>query len=468
MIPGIRGTLACLILTGGLVSAQERVPLPPPDNGQQGLQTPPRPLTIDNPPPPSGPPQPYNASDAPPSGPPQPYNGGIGQVPPPPPPAPSGPMPPWADPFGPSPYYRHSHAIRWHDPVGDPFLWFNFEGLVWFSKNQPLGVPLVTTGPASQGASAGNLNVPGTYSLDSKLNYGAEGGFRMTVGGWFDGGHSLGLEGGFFVLGQQDANYLVTDRSGTGALVINMPISGSPFNTQVSSPGVSTGSVIVDSTSNLGGFDINLKYNLYRGNGLSLNLLGGYRFVELDESLCITANSNTFTTTTFTDNAGNTLVSAPPGSSIQTFDQFKGNNSFNGGQLGADFQYLWDRWIFGGFFKCAVGDMHEVVTINGYTIVSPLNGNPVTFNGGNYATFQVGRYSTDRFAIIPEGQVSVGYAFTPCVSGHLGYNLLYLSNVVRPGNQIDNTYDGLTHPGVPMASSSYWTQGVTMSVQLKF
>ena len=46
-------------------------------------------------------------------------------------------------------------------------------------------------------------------------------------------------------------------------------------------------------------------------------------------------------------------------------------------------------------------------------------------------------------------QLSVGYQFTPWVRGLIGYNFLYLSSVVRPGTQIDNTYDGVVHPLVP-------------------
>jgi hypothetical protein len=165
---------------------------------------------------------------------------------------------------------------------------------------------------------------------------------------------------------------------------------------------------------------------------------------------------------------GNTLATAPPGSAIGVIDQFETRNQFNGGQIGAEFQYMWNRWLIGGMAKLAIGDMHEVVIINGITNVYPVNGTPVYLTGGNYATFQAGRYATDRFAMAPEGQLKIGYAFTPWISGQVGYNFLYLSSVARPGNQIDNTYDGVAHPGVPMASSTFWSQGLTVSLQFNF
>ncbi len=118
--------------------------------------------------------------------------------------------------------------------------------------------------------------------------------------------------------------------------------------------------------------------------------------------------------------------------------------------------------------KLAIGDTHEVVTVNGTTTVFPVNGAQVPLIGGNYATLQIGRYSMDRFALAPEGQLNVGYQITPWLRGQIGYDFLYLSSVARPGNQIDNTYDGVTHPLVPMTSSTYWAQGLTLSLQFDF
>ncbi len=457
MRPGMRLAIACLLVVAGRLPAQEQIPLPPPDGG---LPAAPIPATQPN--------NPNVPNFAPPGAQPQPYPAAPAQTPPPPPPPqwanPPFPVPP--APYGPVPYIRPPFVL--HDPNGDPQIWVGFEGLVWFSKNQPLPIPVVTTGPASQGYNAGNLGMPGTTSLDGKLNYGVEGGFRMYAGGWFDSDHSIGVDGSFFILGNQSAKFGVFDTSGNGSLVINEPVNGSLFTTLVSAPGIETGGVIVNASSSLGGADFNLKYNLYRANGWTINLLGGYRYVELDEKLTITANSNLFTTTTFNDSSGNVLATAGPGSTITMVDQFGTKNQFNGGQIGSDFQYLLGRWIFRGAAKLGIGDMHEVVNVNGYTNVFPSGGNPISLIGGNYATIQIGRYSNDQFALVPEGQLSVGYAITPWISSHIGYNFLFLSNVVRPGDQIDNSYNGINHPNVPMATSTFWSQGLTLSLQFQY
>ncbi len=294
--------IACLLIVAGILPAQERIPLPPPDPDPPGGPSTP---TLDArsyqaPAPPNGPPQPY----APPPGP--------DSLPP-----GSFPYSPYAPPGGvyaPGPYYPH--PIFLHGSPDNPAFWIGFEALVWWTKNQPLSVPIVTTGPASQGANAGNLGMPGTTSLNGPLDYGAAGGIRWIRGRLVRWRAHLGMDGSMFVLGRQSAGFSVLDRSGTGNFVINEPVVGAPFITQVSAPGVDTGGVVVGATSQFWGGDVNLLYNLYRGNGWTINLLGGYRYLELDESLTITANSTLFTTTTYTDNMGNVLATAPPGSTV--------------------------------------------------------------------------------------------------------------------------------------------------------
>jgi hypothetical protein len=352
--------------------------------------------------------------------------------------------------------------------ITNPNIWLGLEGLIWWTKNQSPSVPLVTTGPASQGANAGGLGMPGTTSLDSSLDHGVVGGFRLYAGGWFTPGHKWGMDGSFFILGQQTTGFGVLDRSGAGSLVINEPVSGAPFNTQVSAPGVETGGVDVTSKTQFGGGDINLMYNLYRGRGWIINLLGGYRYLQLYDTLTVAANSNVFVTTTFTDNLGNVLATANPGDAITVIDQFGARSQFNGGQVGAQFQYWWRLLSITGSAKLGIGATHETVTVNGTTTVFPINGNPVLLNGGNYATLQAGRYSTDRFALAPAFGLNLGYQVLPTVRAQIGYDFLFLSNVVRAANQIDNTYDGTVHPLVPLSSSTFWAQGLSLGLQFNF
>jgi hypothetical protein len=381
-----------------------------------------------------------------------------------------GPPPPgyFAPPLPPPPGYYGRRPIMVGDPAGNPNIWLNMETLVWWAKGQPLSVPVVTTGPASQGANAGGLGVPGTASLNQPLNYGAAAGIRATLGGWCDPAHQWGIEGSIFSLGQQNSSFAVNDHSQVGSTVLNEPVAGAPFVTQVSAPGVETGNVMVGTSSTFWGADIQGLYNLYRTGPWTVNLLAGFKYLQLDEHLDIVANSALFSNTVYTDNFGNTLATAPPGSTVTVTDSFGVRNQFYGGQAGVRVQYMLNRWSFNGTGTLAMGSTHETVTVDGSTNVYPVNSQPVYLQGGNYATLQTGTYSTNRFAVAPGVNLNVGYQFTPFIRGTFGYNFLYLSSVARPGNQIDNNYDGVVHPLVPMVSSSYWAQGITLGLQFSF
>lgn len=349
----------------------------------------------------------------------------------------------------------------------NPMIWGGVEALVWWTKAQPLPVPLITTGPAAAGAAAGNIGVPGTVSLNAPLDLGATGGVRFFGGVWFDGNHTFGMDGSVFLLGHQSTGFGASDRTGTGGIVINEPVIGAPFITQASAPGIDTGGISVNANSRFVGADVDFLYNLYRAGGWTVNLVAGYRYLELDESIDIYANSLMFMATTYTDNAGNT-VTVPAGSTYAVGDRFATRNYFNGGQLGASVQYALDRWYFGGAFKMAFGDTHEIVNVEGSTTIYPTNAAPVSLVGGNYATLQIGRYSQDRFAVAPDLELNVGYQVTPWLRATVGYQFLYLSSVLRPGNQIDNTYNGVTHPTVPMVTSGYWAQGLNLGLQFSY
>ncbi len=73
---------------------------------------------------------------------------------------------------------------------------------------------------------------------------------------------------------------------------------------------------------------------------------------------------------------------------------------------------------------------------------------------------------------------------TSTVRVFAGYDFMYMSSVVRPGNQIDpninlsqmgptpnhnpNTLVGPASPGVPFASSNFWAQGVTFGIEFRY
>jgi hypothetical protein len=432
-------SVACLLVVTATAWAQPPA-LPPP------LPAEPPALDVPSAPPPLPP-----AEEAPPPT----------RLPPPPPLTPPPPPP------GPAPYYLVAPAAV---PVvyvptfpHNPCLWLNLEGLVWWFKNPPLPVPLLTTGGA-----AGQLGAPGTQSLDPRLAYDTFVGMNMELGGWIDDDHTFGLVLGAFGLNQQSIQFGATDRTGTGQVIINEPVSGAPFPTTVSAPGLATGNAIVDVRSSLWGTDFNALYNVCKSDCWNITVLGGFRYLYLSERIDVSNNSTLLDTETFTDVAGN-VTTALPGSTTSEFDSFAARNDFYGAQLGMNVEYHMGPWYAGAAGKVAIGTTREVINISGTTAVNPTNAASVLFQGGNFTgSTNIGSFGQNKFTYVPELKLSVGYQMSPLVRLWLAYDVLYWSSVLRPGNQIDNTFDGVVHPLVPLVASPFWAQGINFGVGISF
>ena len=88
----------------------------------------------------------------------------------------------------------------------------------------------------------------------------------------------------------------------------------------------------------------------------------------------------------------------------------------------------------------AIGLSHETLDVQGTFVDYGTTSYATT--RGPYGTFAMpaneGRFSRDNFAVVPEVQLKLGYAITPNTRLTIGYDALYDSNVIRPGDQISH------------------------------
>jgi hypothetical protein len=370
--------------------------------------------------------------------------------------------------------------------------WVTGEYLLWFSQSQPTVFPFVVTSAPADG---GILGSPTTTILHSTsdLGYDLASGFRVT-GGWFrDDARRYGLYlSGFLMENKADTYFARSDA--TGQPVLARPFidvrTGLPSALFVSFPTFTSGQVNVYSSSRAWGAEGGPIVNLFRtcpddcgpdgGCIWDVNFLAAFRYFQLREDLRIESQSTILPGAT-----------APfdgklygPGSVIGVIDDFQATNRFYGGQVGLQTAVAGDRWSLGVTGKVAIGVMNQQLTVQGFsTINSP---NPPTFSravGGLYANARnVGRYNNDEFAVIPEVGVNLSRHWTSWLSTHVGYNFLYASRVVRPGNQYSPVVDpaiiptspgfGLGNPVVTpnpvLTQSDYWLQGVTFGFTLRY
>jgi hypothetical protein len=314
-------------------------------------------------------------------------------------------------------------------------FWASAEYLLWWVKAQPVPVPLVTIGPPGAVGPSGIaavLGQPGTQVLmgNQSSSLGSPSGGRFFVGTWLDSPATVGVEAGYFFLAQTSAGQSVSSPATPGSPALSIPffnaVLGKEDSTGLALPGSYAGTAVLNTTTSLQGAELNGVLLGTRRANWQLNLLGGFRYVNLDENLLF----------------GTSSPFLPPHvpDVFVTQDRFNTNNNFYGGQIGARGLWRYGPWLVSATGKVALGDMHQQIRINGVLYTNDFNnfGAVQTIPGGYFGLpTNSGSFSQDRFAVVPEVNVSIGYRITRRLSFIAGYSFFYLSNVARPGDQID-------------------------------
>ncbi len=240
----------------------------------------------------------------------------------------------------------------------------------------------------------------------------------------------------------------------------------------VASPGVLAGTVAVHSSSRLAGGEINGLFNLDCGCCNRLDAIGGFRYFQLNDGLGVTE-----------DLAVLPGVPTIGGTTFAIQDQFDTADRFYGGQVGLRDEVRRGRFFADFTGEIALGAVDEVVDIRGVTVITPPGGAPVTKNGGLLALpTNIGDHSRSRFAVLPEAGVDLGYQLTDHLRVSTGYDFLYLSDVVRPGDQIDRVLNptqvpalggagglvGAPRPAFAFHETDYWAQGLHVGLEFRY
>jgi hypothetical protein len=344
------------------------------------------------------------------------------------------------------------------------------EYLLWWLKDSPAAPPLLSTG---------TLGDPDFSVVFGARDYdtGAQPGGRFTVGYRFD--RDWALEGMGFFLTSTSATRTVSSSGAPGSTRLVIPIFRVDENREwrltMASPGDFAGDVRESLGNSLHGVELNVARRIAGADGWRLDVLGGARYLRLRETLSLAGSS--------------VALDAPD--VFDVTDVFETTNRFYGAQGGIKAEYARDRWFAQASAKVALGVMRESLDVSGTLVTNDFNdlGAPQTFIGGVFTQpSNIGRYRRDRFAVVPEVALRVGYRLTSWASLFVGYTFLYASTVARPGDQIDrgvNTTQAmafqapqtpppsptLTGPARPAASvrdSDFWVQGVSAGISFSY
>lgn len=363
--------------------------------------------------------------------------------------------------------------------------WVNAELLLWWGLGTQVPALVTTSSPQFNG-------IPGQGDTRVLLG-GAFGetyhtGGRVGFGHWFGDGECRGVDGRLFWVAPSTATFAATVPPfgllarpfvNTNPTVTTPNVGVGQTAEVVAGPGVANGSVTAALRSTVWGAEINYRRFL-AGNGTArVDALVGYRYLDLAESLTITER--------FTRTANSDMTIGPPAVSGIITDRFRTANHFHGGQFGAVGTIDRGRWSLNARGTIAFGTVFQSADITGSQQLTFASGAVTTVPGGLLAVpgANIGHFSQTRFAVVPEIGLNVGYQLTSRMQVFVGYNLLYLSSAVRPGEVIDQRLDASRVPnllpadtaGTPvlparpmplLSTSGYFIQGINFGLVFKW
>lgn len=364
------------------------------------------------------------------------------------------------------------------------------EYLHWWVKDAPFSAPLVSTGPPSNDEGFlvnsgttilyGAAFAPATGGKDHQGFPGFSGG-RLTLGYMLDETNNVNIETKLFGLASQRSSFATGGNStALGSPGIRIPV----FNTvpytpgsatdltlsenglPVSIPGIIAGKVLITNSVSLWGLDAVSVLNIYRSAMWELNALAGFQYLDLSENFNLTDSI--------------VGISSPfLGQSGSVSDHFRTRNQFYGAALGLRARGSWGRFAIDVTGRVGLGASHEVLNVSG--AFQAVN---FTASSGSQGIFaqpsNSGRRSSNNFAVVPEFEVKLGYELTQSVRLTLGYNFLYYSSVVRPGNQISHNIPkgqifeqggasvSSTSPAALFNKTDFFAQGLSVGLAVRF
>jgi hypothetical protein len=350
--------------------------------------------------------------------------------------------------------------------------WDDFELLYWWPMRQPvpaLGFGTPSGQPPVPGQDGTQLLVGGR-SLGSQPSAGG----RFTLGVAVNDDETLGLDVTYLFLGTR--TFTQTARDYGGGTTANFgvpytdPATGATGVLPLAQPGITHAALTAATSVSVQGWEVNTLANVLDEKYVKLNAVLGWRYFQVHEGLQLASAQ-----TRLAD-----------GSVIGTADLFDTANRFNGGQIGLHADARHGIVFCEITAKVAFGQSYEVTREQGLTTVQPFGGQgPVTrtYPGGIYVQpSNAGRSASGVFAVLPEGTFKFGFRLGDVSRVYVGYSFLYLSDAVRPGDQIDRTL----HPGqVPLVSgvgpvvgsdrpshlfnrSDFWAQGLVIGLETRY
>lgn len=344
-----------------------------------------------------------------------------------------------------------------------PRIWASADYLLWWVKDAPVSIPVVSgnlDNPDAALDERGSVIVYGARDQD----LGAFSGGRFGVGGWLDPCSRLGVEVSGLLFEQRTAafGFGPSDRPNLGLPFINA-LDGDPEAFPIGREDMFVATVDVSNSLRMWGIEANALYNLFRRGSSEGNALIGFRYFDLDER--------------FEEMVNSPGIGEADGNNFNSLDSIQTRNQFYGCNLGG--QWRWQRgWVMVDVLgKVALGSVQQrqnVLGVYEFSLARPPEG-----AGGFYTQrTNIGGSSSSDFAVLPEIGANFGLRLTDGITARVGYSFLYLSDVIRPGDQLDPVLNptqtnggilrGAARPARLFEQDSIYAHGINFGLEVRF
>ena len=396
-----------------------------------------------------------------------------------------------------------------------PHWWLGGDYMLTFVTPQPIPFPLLTTSSPNQ---QGLLGLPTTIQLitGEDIRYSAFSAMRLNGGFFGDADRRFGFD--MTALYTEVAEYTRNFSSVTpGSAPTNIPLLARPFidtatglssSLVLTNTNIGAGSAVFRTRTQAWGVDPAALWNVFRsapgsGRAVSLDFLMGYKFFQVRESLSLESfvalnqarlvpiiRPGPFGVPIqvgvriipIPTNVGGVVTGAP--ATVAIADRFQVTNRFNGIFIGLRGEARYGMWTLGTTAKFGVGHMHQMLQIQGNTsFVNVQTGQSGAAYGGLYAnSTNIGKFDNDEFAVIPDISMNVGINLTKQLSAYVGYTVIYVNRVARPGDQLNPVIDPTIVPFSPtygnlsgvsgtarlFNQNEFWLYGINFGFQFRY
>lgn len=363
-----------------------------------------------------------------------------------------------------------------------------------------------------------------TLPNSNSVNLGEHTGARFNLGVWFTPDQLIGLEGSAFFLEPKSQTLANAVTNANNQIVFTTPFNDREFTVTpaLAAPGGTPSpptrtqtatipiifvrqldsSAAASLSNQLYGAELNARTSCCSFGPVLVGGLLGFRYTRFNEDLDVRGLFDLTTPLTVAPvlnpaTGGLRPDNLPASIVLQTRDFVACKNSFYGGNIGADFDGQFGKFFINLRTKVAMGGLHQRVEVTSFTTTTTSGtafvppGSVTTPGGLLFNQLNNGVYERDRISFIPELNLKVGCQLLSCLRGYVGYDIMYISNVVRPGevsapyavagslqstsapSGVGTTGAGITNlnvnqPSFQFRDGNLWTQGFNFGIEVTY